>query len=122
GAPSRIGEGGTVALTDTATLSGGPSDATGTITFTLYGPDSTPNSTEGDCSAANQLDPPSATLNGANGNQYTSSPAISVSEPGIYHWKATYVSGDGNNSGSASDCGAAGENPVRSEEPTSELQ
>jgi uncharacterized repeat protein (TIGR01451 family) len=112
GGPYRIGEGGTVDLTDTATLSGGTSDATGTITFTLYGPDSTPNSTEGDCSAENQVDTASATVNGANGNEYTSSPAISVSEPGIYHWKATYVSGDGKNSGSASDCGAEGENPV----------
>jgi uncharacterized repeat protein (TIGR01451 family) len=112
GGPYRIGEGGTVDLTDTATLSGGTSDATGTITFTLYGPDSTPNSTEGDCSAENQVDTASATVNGANGNEYTSSPAISVSEPGIYHWTATYVSGDDNNNGSASSCGAEGENPV----------
>jgi uncharacterized repeat protein (TIGR01451 family) len=112
GGPYRIGEGGTVDLTDTATLSGGTSDATGTITFTLYGPDSTPNSTEGDCSAENQVDTASATVNGANGKEYTSSPAISVSEPGTYHWTATYVSGDGNNNGSASACGAEGENPL----------
>src|SRR5438876_63685 len=40
GGPYRLsgGELPSVDLTDTATLSGGTSDATGTITFTLYGP------------------------------------------------------------------------------------
>ncbi len=111
GGPFRI-EGGTASLTDKATLSGGTTGASGTITFKLYGPDSTPDSTEGDCSPENLVGSASATVDkGANGASYTSDPAISVSEPGTYHWTASY-SGDDNNNGSASACGAEGENPV----------
>ncbi|TMM32604.1 MAG: DUF11 domain-containing protein [Actinobacteria bacterium] len=100
-------------LTDTATLSGGTSDATGTITFTLYGPDPTPASnSEDDCAPANLVDTASADVNkGADGASYDSSPAITVNEPGTYHWVASY-SGDNNNKGSESTCGADGENPV----------
>src|SRR5207244_11054859 len=53
GGPYRLsgGELPSVDLTDTATLSGGTSDATGTITFTLYGPDPTPGTNpEANCS------------------------------------------------------------------------
>jgi uncharacterized repeat protein (TIGR01451 family) len=110
--PYRIGEGGTVDLTDTATLSGGTNDATGTITFKLYGPDSTPDSTEGDCAPENLVDSVSVSVtNGADGKAYPSSPAISVTDPGIYHWVASY-DGDNNNKGSESSCGAENENPL----------
>jgi uncharacterized repeat protein (TIGR01451 family) len=111
GGPFRI-EGGTASLTDKATLSGGTSAAAGTITFKLYGPDSTPDSTEGDCSPENLVGSASATVDkGADGKDYTSSPAITVTEPGTYHWAASY-SGDDNNNGSASSCGAENENPL----------
>src|SRR5437868_11186837 len=100
-----------VDLTDQATLSGGTNDATGTISFTLFGPDSTPNSTEGDCTEANQVGTASADVTkGANDATYTSS-AVTVTEPGTYHWVASY-SGDTNNNGSESTCGDQGENPV----------
>jgi uncharacterized repeat protein (TIGR01451 family) len=110
GGPFRI-EGGTASLTDKATLSGGTSGASGTITFKLYGPDSTPDSTEGDCSPENLVGSASASVDGANGVDYTSAPAITVTEPGTYHWVASY-NGDTNNNGSDSACGAENENPL----------
>ena len=101
-----------VDLTDKATLSGGTSDATGTITFTLYGPDPTPSSNPDDDCSGEPVGTASATVAGADGKLYTSSPPITVTEPGTYHWVASYVSGDNNNNGSESSCGAEGENPV----------
>jgi uncharacterized repeat protein (TIGR01451 family) len=109
GGPFTIGVDGTVALTDTATLSGGTSDATGTITFTLYDNDT--------CTHA--VGTASATVNGADGDQYVSSPAIVVSATGTYHWIASYASGDTNkNANTISACGAPNENPVVSPRPT----
>ena len=112
GGPFTIGAGGTVSLTDTATLSGGTANATGTISFKLYGPDPTPADPSDDCVAGKLVGSASATVNGADGDQYTSSPAISVSAAGTYHWTASYTSGDANNSDSSSACGANKENPV----------
>src|SRR5207249_4138010 len=81
GGPFRIGEGGTVNLTDTATLSGGTSNATGTISFKLYGPDPTPGSDPSDdCAAGNLVGSASAEVDGADDADYDSSPAISVNE------------------------------------------
>ncbi len=109
GGPFTIGVGGTVALSDTATLSGGTSDATGTITFTLYDNDT--------CTHA--VGTASATVNGADGDQYVSSPAIVVSATGTYHWIASYVSGDtSKNANTISTCGAPNENPVVNPRPT----
>ena len=112
GGPYRLTDG-EASLTDTATLHGGTSDATGTITFTLYGPDPTPGSNpEDDCTQTNLVDTATAKVdNGADGKSYTSSPEITVTEPGTYHWTASY-DGDNNNNGSGSACGAEGENPV----------
>jgi uncharacterized repeat protein (TIGR01451 family) len=109
GGPFTIGVDGTVALTDTATLSGGTSDATGTITFTLYDNDT--------CTHA--VGTASATVNGADGDQYVSSPPIVVSATGTYHWIAGYASGDtSKNANTISACGAPNENPVVSPRPT----
>jgi uncharacterized repeat protein (TIGR01451 family) len=109
GGPFTIGVDGTVALSDTATLSGGTSDATGTITFTLYDNDT--------CTHA--VGTASATVNGADGDQYVSSPAIVVSATGTYHWIASYVSGDtSKNANTISTCGAPNENPVVNPRPT----
>jgi uncharacterized repeat protein (TIGR01451 family) len=109
GGPFTIGVDGTVALSDTATLSGGTSDGTGTITFTLYDNDT--------CTHA--VGTASATVNGADGDQYVSSPAIVVSATGTYHWIASYVSGDtSKNANTISTCGAPNENPVVNPRPT----
>ena len=112
GGPYRLSGGNnpSVDLSDTATLSGGTSNAGGKIDFTLFGPDPTPGSNpEDDCSGA-PVGTVSASVDGADGRSYPS-PAITVTEPGTYHWVASY-SGDDNNAVSASDCGAEGENPV----------
>ena len=110
GGPFTIGVDGTVALFDTATLSGGTSDATGTITFTLYDNDTCTHS----------VGTASATVNGADGDQYVSSPTIVVSATGTYHWIASYASGDtSKNANPISACGAPNENPIVSPRPTS---
>src|SRR5437016_3401814 len=75
GGPFAIGANGTVGLTDKATLTGGTSNATGTITFKLYGPDTTPHDTSDDSVSSTLLCTATATVNnGANGKDYTSSP------------------------------------------------
>jgi uncharacterized repeat protein (TIGR01451 family) len=110
GGPYTIGGDSTFALSDTATLSGGTSDATGTITFTLYSDDA--------CKVS--VGTASATVHGAVGNQYSSSPAIVVSSAGTYHWIASYASGDtSKNANTITDCGAPNENPVVNPRPTS---
>ena len=110
GGPFRLGENGTVDLHDTATLSGSASGAGGKITFTLYGPDPTPNSASSDdCTEGNVVGKVSNDNVDGDGNYQ--SPTITVNSPGVYHWVASY-SGDDNNNGSDSLCGAEGENPL----------
>jgi uncharacterized repeat protein (TIGR01451 family) len=101
GGPYTIGANGTVALSDTATLSGGTAGATGTITFKLF--------SDEDCKTQVGSDV-TRTVAGADNKNYTS-PQIVVSAAGTYHWVATY-SGDANNAGTTTDCGALNENPV----------
>jgi uncharacterized repeat protein (TIGR01451 family) len=109
GGPFTIGVDSTVALSDIATLSGGTSDAKGTITFTLYDDDA--------CTHA--VGTASASVNGADGDQYVSSPAIVVSAAGTYHWIASYVSDDTTkNKSTISTCGAPNENPLVNPRPT----
>ena len=85
----------------------------GLVGFTLYGPDPTPNdNSEDDCTEGNIVGQASASVDkGADGQNYTSGPPISVDEPGVYHWVAHY-SGDDNNNVADSACGAEGENPL----------
>jgi uncharacterized repeat protein (TIGR01451 family) len=84
-------------LSDTATLSGG-FNPTGTMTFSLYGPND-PN-----CSNA-PVGTDSKTVNG-NG-QYTGT--VHITAPGVYRWIANY-SGDANNDPTANECNEANEN------------
>src|SRR5204862_474106 len=102
------GVNGTVALSDIAHLSGGTSNATGTITFKLYS----------DAGCLNQVGSNvTKTVTDASGVDYTS-PTITVSAAGTYHWVASYHSGDANNSDSATACLDSGENPVVNPRPT----
>src|SRR5207248_3029526 len=78
GGTHRIGEGGTVDLSDTATLSGATSDATGTITFHLY--------IGADCSPENEVTGSPVTNTTVSGNDDYDSPAITVDQPGVHHW------------------------------------
>jgi len=101
GGPYTIGVDGTVALSDTATLSGGH-NPTGTITFHLY--------FGADCSPGNEVAGSPVTNTHVNGNGAYPSPSIVVSATGTYHWVASY-SGDNNNTGTTTACGAPNENP-----------
>jgi uncharacterized repeat protein (TIGR01451 family) len=107
GGPYTIGADGTVALSDVATLTGGTPTATGTITFKLYSDD--------DCKTQVGSNV-TVTVNGASNKDYPS-PSIIVSAAGTYHWVATY-SGDANNAGTTTQCGAPHENPVVNARPT----
>jgi uncharacterized repeat protein (TIGR01451 family) len=111
GGPFTIGVDGTVALSDTATLSGGTSDATGTITFKLYSDDSCQTQVGGDVTT---------TVNhGADGKNYIS-PSITVTAAGTYHWVASFSSDDPEkNADTTTDCGAPNENPVVNARETS---
>ncbi len=101
GGPYVLGANGTVSLSDVATLTGGTANATGTITFKLYSDANCNNQVGGNVTV---------TVAGADGDIYTS-PAIVVSAVGTYHWIAIY-SGDNNNAGTTTACGAPNENPV----------
>jgi hypothetical protein len=105
GGPYLLGSNGTVALSDKATLSGGTSSATGKLTYSLYSDSScTKLVTNGTVTETD--------VAGANGVQYTS-PPVTVSAPGIYHWRVKFDSTDpANNSVGLTACGATGENPV----------
>jgi hypothetical protein len=62
--------------------------ATGTITFTLFGPDATPQTgCPGQTTVATGTNPQNATVSG-NGDYFTT--GVTVSSPGKYHWKASY--------------------------------
>ena len=72
-------------LTDVATLANG-FRPTGTITWSLYGPN------DNACTGTPQTTAPVT----VNGNGSYTSPSITVTQAGTYHWVATY-SGDGYN-------------------------
>lgn len=89
-------------LTDTATLSGGTSNAGGSLTFTLYA-----DNGSGGCGTVLGTDGPVA-VSGAAGDQYTgtvnapTNPGYFV--PGTYHWAVSY-SGDPSTGNDASSDG-----------------
>ena len=89
-------------VTDTATLAGGI-NPTGTITFTLFGPN---NAT---CTGA-PIFTSVVPVNAGNGN-YTSAPPFTVTAAGTYRWVAVY-SGDANNAAVTSGCNAPNESVV----------
>ena len=88
-------------VSDTATLSGGASP-TGTITFTLFGPN------DATCSLT-PVDTETVTVNG-NGS-YTTPVGFTPTVGGTYRWIANY-SGDANNAATANVCNGANESVV----------
>jgi uncharacterized repeat protein (TIGR01451 family) len=96
-------------LTDTATLSGGTArpDASGSISFTLYGPfESAPTAQDCTTPLLAAHNPQSVTVTG-NGT-YTTPDGVRVSQVGYYTWLASY-SGDDNNESATHACGLASE-------------
>ena len=102
-------------ISDAATLSGATDDATGTITFNVYGPD------DEDCSG----EPAFTSVVDVNGNgDYSSDPTPNdpsddfvPTAVGTYRWTAEY-SGDDNNKAVSSECNAANEASVVTEPTT----
>src|SRR5262249_26064583 len=104
-----------VTLSDTATLTQGSANATGTITFKLF--------TDNGGACGVQLGSSVVTVNhGGNNQSYPSGSATSgtftVPAAGTYHWTADY-SGDANNVPASSGCGALNETPQVNKRPTS---
>jgi hypothetical protein len=95
-ASATVPAGGTIS--DTGVLAGG-SSPTGTITFTVFGPN---NAT---CTGT-PLGTSTVTVNSGNGT-YLSGP-FTTTGPGTYNFVVTY-SGDANNAAATSACGAPGE-------------
>ena len=75
-------------LTGNPLPTGNGAVATGTITFTLFGPDGENQvGCPGQTTVATGTNPQNATVSG-NGDYFTT--AVTVSSPGKYHWKASY--------------------------------
>ena len=91
--PTAGGGIGTV-LNDSATVSGG-SSPTGTITFSLYGPNDTSCDTTAIYTQTVAL----------TGNSATTTPGFTTVAAGTYEWTASYA-GDANNNAASSACGA----------------
>jgi uncharacterized repeat protein (TIGR01451 family) len=98
GGPFTLGADGND-LTDSATLAGATSDASGTITFKLF--------SDANCTVQVGSD----VTKTVNGNGVYVSPAIHVNSAGTYHWIANY-GGDANNSATSNGCNGANENVV----------
>ncbi len=104
-------------IRDTATLSGGvatppAAGPTGTIVFTLFGPN---NPT---CTGAPIF---TDTIQVINGNATYQSGPFTPTLPGDYNWVAVY-SGDANNAGATSPCGAPDETSVVTSTPTIDVE
>jgi hypothetical protein len=91
------------AIQDTAILNGATNDATGTIAFTVYGPDDLL------CSGQPQFPAPVAAGSfPVAGNGFYNSTPVAFSAPGTYRWVVTYT-GDLKNNPASSPCNAPGE-------------
>jgi uncharacterized repeat protein (TIGR01451 family) len=101
GGPFILGANGTVDLSDTATLSGGTSDAGGTITFMLFSDSECVNLVGRNGTVA---------VDGADDQDYLS-PPITVNAGGTYYWLASY-SGDSKNAAFSTACGDQNETPL----------
>jgi hypothetical protein len=115
-------------ISDTATLSGATSDATGTITFRAYGPFTGEDPTTDVCDETNLAYTSTARPIGspdASGNYVVSSddPAVATddfapTEVGRYQWVASYsgdADGDGSDDPVTSECNAENEQSVVNE-------
>ena len=92
--------------------------ATGTITFTLFGPDATPQTgCPGQTTPASGSNPQTATVSG-NGDYFTTD--VTVSSPGKYHWKASYGGNNPNTLGKThnDDCDQTAEDITVNQIPT----
>jgi hypothetical protein len=96
-APIVLGSG---SLSDIATLSGATANATGTITFNLYGPN--------DATCATSIFTSTVPVNG-NGD-YTSG-SFTPTAAGTYRWIANY-GGDGSNNPTANGCNESNESVI----------
>ena len=91
-----------ISVTDQATLGGGTSPK-GTITFRLWGPEST-------ATCKNLVFVSDAIAVNGNGS-YTSAPGFTPTAAGTYYWTASY-SGDANNDAASGACGDANESVI----------
>jgi hypothetical protein len=101
-------------ISDTATLSGATVDATGTITFSVYGPFTDADPTTDVCdetTLAEELDPVAIGSPNENGDYVVSSGNYTPTTVGRYQWVVSY-SGDANNDAVTSECNAANEQSV----------
>jgi hypothetical protein len=96
-------------ISDTAKLAGATSDATGTITFNLYGPSATPDCT-GDVVFTDSVD--------VSGNGDYTSASFTPDLNGDYYWVASY-SGDPRNDPATGGCGDDGETSTLKPSPSS---
>ena len=98
-------------LDDSASLSGLTSNATGTVTFRLYGPDTTPivpTCDAGTLAFTSALIP---IVNNGNGTATADSGEFTPTKAGTYFWIASY-SGDANNDSVAGVCGDPNESAL----------
>ncbi len=98
-------------LSDTASLSGLTSNATGTVIFRLYGPDATPGAPTCDVGSLAFSSPLIPIVNNGNGTATAESPDFTPTLAGTYFWIASY-SGDANNADVSGACGDANETSV----------
>jgi hypothetical protein len=104
-------------ISDTATLSGATSDATGTMTFKLYGPFTDPDPSTDTCDdpdPANNVvgnlvttiaGKPLGSFDDTSGNYVVSSGEYTPTMVGRYQWVVSY-SGDAKNEAVSSECRA----------------
>src|SRR5207247_2134951 len=90
---------------DAATLAGGSGTLSGTITFTLYGPN------DATCGSAAIFTNTKAVVSSGGGTGTATSNPFTPSQAGTYRWRASY-SGDTNNAGTATACNDPGEPSV----------
>jgi hypothetical protein len=87
-----------VTLNDSATLAGTSNLlATGTITFTLYGPN------DPSCSGSQVIGSQTVNVTAGNNGPYSTTPGFTVTAGGTYQWTA-HFSGDANNTAADSGC------------------
>jgi hypothetical protein len=92
-------------ISDTATLSGATSTATGTVSFTLYGGCNTTSHLP--IGSAVYTDPTSHALgtpDATSGDYTITSSSYAPTNAGTYYWVASYTSGDSNNVSIAGHC------------------
>jgi hypothetical protein len=86
---------------DTATLTGATSNATGTVTFTIYSDACTTMATTG---TGNEINVQAGSA-AVSGNGTYASATVKFYKAGTYYWQAVY-SGDANNVSAKSACGS----------------